>query len=71
MEGWTFEDEAQLASLQERKAQWEVDRRRPLEVLVEGVWWRDMQPHELTNHLIENADKYISALATFVNIKKG
>ncbi len=67
---WSAEDEAQLNALTERKQRWATDRRRPLERLLEDVFYHNIGMDDLLRHLIDNADRYTAALATFVHIKE-
>lgn len=66
---WTFEDEAQLAALAERKDQFESHRRRKLERLLEDVFYSGIGFDSVAEHMIENAQAYSDALAPFITKK--
>jgi len=66
---WTFEDEAQLASLQERKETWEANKRRKLERLLEDVFYHGISFDDVANDMIEKADRYIEALQPYTTVQ--
>ena len=65
---WTFEDEAQLSALTERKEEWEANKRRKLERLLENVFYSGIGFDEVLEDMIKNADEYTEALNGFTSL---